>query len=92
MTIASRPPRWLQAIRSALFNLAMYAATVVCCILFLPLLLGPMRWAQLAGVMRRNMSVRLEAMVTSETGKVSSPFSAFTCFGTPNAQRRPMIR
>jgi 1-acyl-sn-glycerol-3-phosphate acyltransferase len=44
------PPRWLQAIRSALFNLAMYVASAVICILLLPLLLGPMRWGQLAGV------------------------------------------
>jgi 1-acyl-sn-glycerol-3-phosphate acyltransferase len=44
------PPRWLQAIRSALFNLAMYVASAVICILLLPLLFGPMRWGQLAGV------------------------------------------
>lgn len=50
-SLAHRPPRWLQAIRSALFNLAMYVASAVTCIAFLPLLLGPMRWAQLAGVM-----------------------------------------
>jgi len=51
MTSAHRPPRWLQAIRSALFNLAMYVASAITCVAFLPLLLGPMRWAQLAGVL-----------------------------------------
>jgi 1-acyl-sn-glycerol-3-phosphate acyltransferase len=49
--IAHRPPRWLQAIRSALFNVSMYVASAICCTAFIPLLLGPMRWAQLAGVM-----------------------------------------
>ena len=47
---AKRPPNWLQAIRSALFNLAMYVASAMICIVLLPLLLGPMRWGQLAGV------------------------------------------
>jgi 1-acyl-sn-glycerol-3-phosphate acyltransferase len=47
---AKRPPNWLQAIRSALFNLAMYVASALICIVLLPLLLGPMRWGQLAGV------------------------------------------
>ncbi|MGE0153407.1 MAG: lysophospholipid acyltransferase family protein [Reyranellaceae bacterium] len=50
-TAPRRPPLWLQALRSALFNAAMYLATAIICIAFLPLLLGPMRWAQLAGVL-----------------------------------------
>ncbi len=52
---ASRPPRWLQAIRSALFNLLMYVVSAIDCIVLLPLLLGPMRWAQAAGVIWSTM-------------------------------------
>jgi len=46
----NRPSRWLQAVRSALFNLAMYLASAIICILLLPLLLGPISWGQRAGV------------------------------------------
>ncbi|MGE0660890.1 MAG: lysophospholipid acyltransferase family protein [Reyranellaceae bacterium] len=49
-TASNRPPAWLQAIRSAIFNAAMYVASAFDCIVLLPLLLGPMRWAQTAGV------------------------------------------
>lgn len=51
MTLKTNPPpRWLQAARSALFNLAMYVASAAICIVLLPLLLGPMSWGQRAGV------------------------------------------
>lgn len=47
----NRPPRWVQAVRSAAFNVSMYLATAICCIVFLPLMLVSMRGAQLAGVL-----------------------------------------
>ena len=51
MTGANRRlPVWLQGIRSAIFNVAMYVASAAICLVLIPLLFGPVRWGQLAGV------------------------------------------
>ena len=44
-----RPPRLVQGLRSAAFNLGMYALSAVICIALLPLLAGPRRWGPVAG-------------------------------------------